>query len=57
MKAIHGGKATSYIWVCCGDDDRLTEQRNIVLYDYHNSLANTSTKFVDTKLYKQNPKW
>jgi len=40
LKVIQAEKLTSYMWVyCCGEDKLSQDSRNIVLYDYHNSRA------------------
>jgi transposase len=40
LKVIQAEKPTSYMWVyCCGEDKLSQQSRNIVLYDYHNSRA------------------
>jgi transposase len=40
LKVIQAEKPTSYMWVyCCGEDKLSQHSRNIVLYDYHNSRA------------------
>ena len=41
LKVIREEKSTSYMWVYCCGEDRLSNNKtkNIVLYDYHNSRA------------------
>jgi transposase len=39
LKVIKAEKSTSYMWVYCCGNDKLSNSTNIVLYDYHNSRA------------------